>query len=97
MIYAYLYHPGTHRYVAFLSGLAHITLPNSNQEAWIRGGKYGLIIAADTADVSRDGHITQYPSMMETTALQIPLARGVVPPHKLLHAGPCQKDQMVST
>jgi fatty acid/phospholipid biosynthesis enzyme len=42
--------------VIFLSGLAHITLPNSTAEAWVSGGKTGAILALDTADVSALGH-----------------------------------------
>ncbi|MCJ1363973.1 hypothetical protein MMC16_003082 [Acarospora aff. strigata] len=82
------------QYVAFLSGLAHITLPNSNQEAWVRGGRNGLLIAADTAAVSKEGHITEYPSNTETTALQIPIAEGTLPEHKVLYAGPCSRREM---
>lgn len=33
------------RFVTFLSGLIHITLPNSTDDAWVVGGKYGLIFA----------------------------------------------------
>ena len=77
------------RYVAFISGLAHITFPTSNQSAVIHGGEYGLILAADTAAVSRHGHITDYPSDRETVGLQIPTADGKVPNHRILHAGPC--------
>lgn len=41
---------GLHRapaaqFVTFLSGLIHITLPNSTDDAWVVGGKYGLIFA----------------------------------------------------
>ena len=55
--------------VAFLSGLAHVTLPNSTGEAWITGGKYGLIVAADRD--ATDGHFTRYPSAEDTIALQV--------------------------
>ena len=82
------------RYVAFLSGVAHVTLPDSPEAATIHGGRNGLIIAADTADVSRKGHNTDYPSGQETTAIQIPTQGGMVPEHKVLHAGPCQKKEM---
>ncbi|KAI9879906.1 MAG: hypothetical protein M1830_006573 [Pleopsidium flavum] len=82
------------QYVAFLSGLAHITLPNSKQEAWIHGGQHGLIIAADTAAVSKEGHITKYPSKKETTALQIPTAEEAVPEHIVLHEGACQRSEV---
>lgn len=78
------------RYVAFLSGEAHITIPGSKHEAWIYGGAQGLIIAADTAEVSKIGHVTDYPGNTETTALQIPIANGKLPPHRRLHSGPCK-------
>ncbi|KAI0064229.1 hypothetical protein BV25DRAFT_1914449 [Artomyces pyxidatus] len=43
-------------FVAFMSGLAHVTLPNSTADAWIAGGEQGLILAVDTASVSTYGH-----------------------------------------
>lgn len=55
----------------------------------IHGGKNGLIIAADTADVSDDGHITVYLSREQTVGLQIPFRDGVVPPHRVIHEGAC--------
>jgi hypothetical protein len=85
----------TLRYVAFLSGLAHITLPHSIHEAYILGGKHGLILAADTAAVSAKGHMTNYPSDSETTALQLETRDGKVPPHRVLHAGPCFQNETV--
>lgn len=94
------------RWVIFLSGLAHITLPhphrsnNTNNshktdEAWILGGKNGAILALDTADVSAEGHITRYPSGEATIALQIPLEGGVPPKHRVLHAGACKSEEQV--
>lgn len=77
------------RYVAFLSGLAHITLPNGTDEAYVVGGKYGLILAADTANVSTGGHITRYPSGEATITLEMPTKGGAVPLHRVLHAGAC--------
>ncbi|KAF2090951.1 hypothetical protein K490DRAFT_62282 [Saccharata proteae CBS 121410] len=90
---------GTHnapsaQYVVFLSGLAHVTLPNSTDEAWIQGGKYGAIIAVDTVAVSKDGHITTYPGDADTAALQIPFLDGKVPKHKVLYPGACQWPEM---
>lgn len=41
------------RFVVFLSGLIHLTLPNSTDEAWVVGGKYGMILAGDTAGKSK--------------------------------------------
>ena len=77
------------RWVAFLSGLAHVTLPNSTDSVYIHGGANGLIFAADTAERSTFGHLTNYPSSSETRVLQIPTGGGI-PNHKLLYSGPCQ-------
>lgn len=59
------------QWVAFTSGLAHLTLPNSTDEAWVKGGKHGLIIAADIKAFNSTGHITVYPSD-ETTYVPAP-------------------------
>ncbi|KAK4955944.1 hypothetical protein LTR10_006883 [Elasticomyces elasticus] len=92
---------GTHnapapQLVAFLSGLAHITLPvpvygNSTlDEAWISGGVNGLIIAADATGT---GHKTTYPLDEVTVALQIPFASADdLPEHEVTDRGPCRFD-----
>lgn len=64
-----------------------ISVPETGQSATIKGGKDGLIIVADTKDVSRLGHVTTYPTGEETTALQIPFADGKVPEHVVLEDG----------
>ena len=84
----------TGRYVAFLSGLALVTLPNAKGQARIEGGENGLIIAADTADISTNGHNTTYPGNTDTIALQIPFADGKAPAHTVLHEGPCECNEM---
>lgn len=76
-----------------LEGLAHITLPDSDAEAWIPGGQHGVLLALDTADVSAEGHYTNYPSE-RTVALQIPLGAGGVPKHRVLHMGACSKAEL---
>jgi hypothetical protein len=81
------------RWVAFLSGGAQITLPDSNVVADILGGKDGIIFAADSADSGAKGHITGYPTSSETTVLQIPTG-GVVPQHNVLFSGPCKSAQL---
>ncbi|KAI4159607.1 MAG: hypothetical protein LQ342_006445 [Letrouitia transgressa] len=81
------------QYVILLSGLAHITIPGSKDEAWVLGGLNGLLIAADTADVSAKGHVTQYPSNEVTTALQIATEGEAVPPHTVLHPGACAAEE----
>ncbi|KAI0246061.1 hypothetical protein BJV78DRAFT_1286747 [Lactifluus subvellereus] len=83
-----LHNAPTTQWVAFLSGLAHITFPNSTTEAFIPGGEDGFIFAADTASVSAKGHITNYPSGEETRVLQIPTG-GTIPQHTVLYSGPC--------
>jgi len=81
------------RWVAFLSGLAHITLPNSTAEAFVTGGANGLIFAADTAARSTFGHSTNYPGNSETRVLQIPTGGGI-PNHNVLHSGPCKNSEL---
>jgi len=83
--------------VAFLSGLIHITLPNSTQEAWIQGGRYGIVLAVDTADLSKFGHRTVYPGGADTVAVEIPFGGGVVPGHRVLHLGACTWDELVGS
>lgn len=80
----------------FTTGLAIITLPQDNStSAYITGGEFGLIFAADTADVSEDGHRTQYPGTTETVAIQVPTEGNVVPPHVVLYDGPCKAAEIV--
>jgi hypothetical protein len=83
------------RYSLFLSGLAHIRLPNSKSEAWVQGGKYGILIAADTKAVSKDGHITDFPGGDDTVIAQFPFVDGKLPEHKLLYTGPCNFNEMI--
>lgn len=89
----------SNRFVLFISGLAHVTLPNTTvsptTSAWIQGGKYGLIIAADTSGVSKYGHATAYPSDADTVALQVPFRDGKIPDHMVLYDGPCLWTEMV--
>ncbi|EAW10504.1 uncharacterized protein ACLA_049760 [Aspergillus clavatus NRRL 1] len=83
------------QWVIFVSGLAHLTLPHSQDEAWIRGGKHGMILALDTADVSADGHYTTYPSDEVTAAVVVPLKNGDGDPgHRVLHKGACNAAEL---
>ncbi|KAE9967854.1 hypothetical protein EG328_007946 [Venturia inaequalis] len=87
------------QFVLFMSGLAHVTLPNTTisptTSAWVQGGKYGLIIAADTSGVSKYGHATAYPSDADTVALQVPFKDGIIPDHTVLYDGPCLWSEMI--
>jgi hypothetical protein len=82
------------RWVVFLTGLAHITIPNTTAQAFVTGGKDGVIFAADVAAVSSSGHSTNYPSNAETIALQIPTG-GAIPQHNVLHPGPCSPGEII--
>ena len=75
-----------------LSGLAHVTLPDGSDEAWIFEGLNGFLVAADTTG---EGHYTAYPSDKETVALQIPFAAGRTPPHTVRHNGACHGTSQV--
>jgi len=64
-------------------------LPNSTDSNWVNGGKNGLIIAADTPDVSKYGHqITAVGD--DVASLQMPLAPGRDFDYEVLHHGPCR-------
>lgn len=82
------------RWVVFIAGLAHITLPGSDNEAWIHGGKNGAILALDTADYSEKGHYTTYPSDEETVAMLVPFSEKQIPGHRVLHDGACKGDEV---
>ncbi|GFF26867.1 hypothetical protein IFM61606_05484 [Aspergillus udagawae] len=85
----------TRQWVVFLSGLAHVTLPHSDDEAWILGGKHGMILALDTADVSADGHYTEYPSDEATVAMTVPLKdEDEEPAHRVLYQGACKATEV---
>ncbi|KAJ9148456.1 hypothetical protein NKR23_g4937 [Pleurostoma richardsiae] len=71
-----------------LSGLAHVTLPHGEDEAWIMEGVNGLVVATDVTGV---GHYTEYPSDKETVALQLPFLNRIVPGHEK-----CDKNQTPS-
>ncbi|KAI4270963.1 MAG: hypothetical protein L6R38_006966 [Xanthoria sp. 2 TBL-2021] len=87
-----LYNAPTVQYVAFLSGTAVVSVPDSRRSVTIKGGRDGLIIAVDTADVSKLGYNTKYPSEEQTIGIQIPTADGKVPAHTVLYLGPCKKE-----
>lgn len=73
--------------VHFVSGLAHITLPNASQELWMVGGAGGLLIAADTTG---SGHITRYPSDQETVGIVAPFEGGRIPGYEVVKEDACQ-------
>lgn len=81
--------PLSNRFVIFASGLAHVTLPNSTDEAWILGGANGLIVAVDTAG---SGHYTTYPTDQTTISFALPFLGGEPPAYKVRSEGACHGD-----
>ncbi|KAI0803632.1 hypothetical protein GGR55DRAFT_392099 [Xylaria sp. FL0064] len=83
------------QWVAVISGAVYITLPDDDTtDAYIFGGPFGLIFAADTQDVSTKGHRTQHIGLTETVIFEIPTADGKVPEHHVLHLGPCDAGEI---
>lgn len=78
------------RFFVLLSGLAHVVLPESDDELWIMEGVNGLMIAAD---IIGQGHITEYPSDKSSVALQIPFRNGKMPDHSIVHQGVCKSSR----
>ena len=73
--------------VHFVSGIAHITLPDATQDLWLVGGAGGLLFATDTTG---SGHITRYPSDQETVGLLAPFEGGRVPGYEVVKEGACE-------
>ena len=97
----YLHSLTTARFSIVLSGLVHFKLPSSSlgpskSEAWIEGGRYGLVIAADISSQSRLGHFAEFPGDAATVLVQVPTANGEVPEHDILYAGPCGWEEMIN-
>ncbi|KAI1105270.1 hypothetical protein F4804DRAFT_304795 [Jackrogersella minutella] len=83
------------QWVWFITGVIQLSLPNGTGTALVNGGKYGLIYADDTKDISGWGHETVYPGADETIALTIPVQDGINPNHTVLHDGPCILDEQI--
>lgn len=75
------------RFFVLLSGLAHVTLPDSDDDLWIKEGVNGLMIAAD---VVGEGHYTEYPADKPSVALQIPFDDGNMPAHRIVSNATCE-------
>lgn len=72
--------------MVLLSGLGVISLPdNSSATLATKGGEFGLLFAADTADRTREGHGSVFPGGTETIALQIPTRDNKIPEHRVLY------------
>ncbi|KAI6626569.1 hypothetical protein MCOR07_002407 [Pyricularia oryzae] len=96
---------GLHRsprlqFVVFMTGRARITLPNGNGTYEINGGGRGcMIVSADTSDVSRVGHTTDYPGDTPTGVMQVPITNGRqgLGRYRVLHQGTCTEEELGGT
>ena len=80
-----------------MAGQVHIKTPSSGlpdkfNEVYIEGGRYGWLIAADTADIAAQGHVTDFPSDERTVIAQFLVKGNKPPPHSVLHHGPCVEE-----
>lgn len=78
------------------SGVALLTVPDEEEYPgylFSAGSAFGLLFAADTADVSQSGHDSWY--ITDVTFLQIPTKDGEIPKHTILHMGPCYASEEV--
>ena len=77
------------RFVILSSGLAHITLPHGDDEAYVLGGENGLIVAVDTTGT---GHRTRYPTDQATVTFALPFLGGEPPAYRVRSEGACHGD-----
>jgi len=83
------------RLVAFLSGVAHLSLPvpvhgnnSALDEAYVTGADGGLSVVIDTEGT---GHITEYPTDEPTATLSITFESVEdLPEHTVVGSGSCQ-------
>lgn len=74
-----------------------ITLPDDNStQVMLTPGQAGLLFAADTDDVSREGHASFFPGVTETIFLQIPAEGNKAPEHSVVYEDqPCTANEYV--
>ncbi|KAI2468053.1 hypothetical protein F4781DRAFT_283509 [Annulohypoxylon bovei var. microspora] len=84
------------QWVWFVSGVISFSLPNGTDTALVYGGRYGLLLADDTKDISAWGHETTYPGADEVIIISIPIQNNVTPEHSVLHSGACTMDEQVA-
>ncbi|RYP70509.1 hypothetical protein DL771_005446 [Monosporascus sp. 5C6A] len=88
-----LHNAPSNQWVVALSGLGYITVPgDQSNDLYVTGGE--IIFVADTANVSRLGHRSQYPGVTESVILQIPTRYAEIPSHAVLHQGPCNASEV---
>ncbi|KAI1803432.1 hypothetical protein F4811DRAFT_342403 [Daldinia bambusicola] len=83
------------QWIIVLHGMAIITLPDDDSvTVTAMPGEAGVLFAADTPDVSPQGHGNYFPGVTETIFLQIPTKDNAIPEHTVLREdGPCVADK----
>jgi hypothetical protein len=84
------------RWVFAMAGSAYMTVLGNSTGFYINGGEFGEVFEADTADISMQGHRSQYVGVSEVVAVQVPPSDGKIPEHTLLHEGFCQPEDLLS-
>ncbi|KAI1135185.1 hypothetical protein F5Y05DRAFT_395871 [Hypoxylon sp. FL0543] len=82
------------QWVVWIKGLARFTLPDDNTTVYIHPGESSVIYAADTSDVSSEGHGAEFLGNTESVFLQIPSKDSQIPAHSVLHSGPCKTTEL---
>ncbi|KAI0179818.1 hypothetical protein GGR52DRAFT_568589 [Hypoxylon sp. FL1284] len=82
-------HPAPTKLWVVVVGFSQVTVPGDDVGFYTSSDTSSLFFAADTADVSSTGHRSQNPGDAETISFQIPTQGAVVPPHSVVHMGPC--------
>ncbi|KAI6365096.1 hypothetical protein MCOR25_005489 [Pyricularia grisea] len=78
-----------------LKGMFHFTLPgNDSTDAYLTAGEFGLLFAADTADVSVTGHASASLGNTETVFARMATEGGGLPNHRRVHMGACNATEM---
>lgn len=73
----------------------HFTLPgNDSTDAYLTAGEFGLLFAADTADVSVNGHSSASLGNTETVFARMATEGGGLPNHRTVHMGACNATEM---
>ncbi|KAI1771914.1 hypothetical protein F4818DRAFT_428256 [Hypoxylon cercidicola] len=82
------------QWVVFTKGTGLLTLPDDDTvSVYVSAGEFGILFAADTADVSLRGHGSRAIGVTEVICLFIPTKDGEEPAHEVLHSGPCNADE----
>ncbi|TLD13433.1 uncharacterized protein PgNI_02711 [Pyricularia grisea] len=78
-----------------LKGMFYFTFSgNDSTDAYLTAGEFGLLFAADTADVSVTGHVSASLGNTETVFARMATEGGGLPNHRRVHMGACNAIEM---